>query len=260
MPSAAVKALLREAADTEPGEERSRAPSRFRREAYDLAVRDDLLAPALRLAIVDLEQPAAATLHAGGTQLYAPRLLPETGELTALACGAATIGVRLEQRVSALCAERSISLALALDQLGNRCLYFLSRRLQDRMLAAAHERGLVLSGELRPGDPGLALEAHATVLALAGAAAIGVTLTGGLLLHPLKSMSMVLGAGLGLPPAAWSRCDDCRSRPKCKFAARPAEISSSAFSGEADSGSPSENAATQRELERSPILSKQDSP
>jgi hypothetical protein len=227
MPSAAVKALLREAADIEPGEKRSRSPARFRREAHDLAMCDDLVAPALRFAIVDLDQPAAATLHAGGMHLYAPRLAPEAGELTALACGVATIGARLEQRVSALCAERRVSLALALDELGNRCLYLLSRRLQDRMLAAAHERGLALSGELRPGDPGLALEAHATVLGLANATAIGLTLTDGFLLRPLKSMSMVLGAGRGLPPAAWSRCDDCRSRPKCKFVAR-AEIPSSA--------------------------------
>jgi len=228
MPSATVKALLREATETEPGDARSRSSDRFRYEAYELAIRDELVAPALRFTIVDLEQPAAATLHAGGMHLHAPRLLPEAGELTALACGVATIGARLERRVTALCAARAVSLALALDELGNRCLYLLSRRLQDRMLAAAHKRGLVLSGELRPGDPGLDLEAQATVLGLANGAAIGVTLTDGLLLRPLKSVSMVLGAGLDLPPAVWSRCDDCRSRPTCKYVARPAEISSSA--------------------------------
>lgn len=227
MPSA-VTALLREAAEAAPSDTRSRSADRFRHEAHELALRDALVAPALRFAIVDLDQPATATLHAGGMRLHAPRLLPEAGELTALACGVATIGARLERRVTALCAARCVSLAIALDEFGNRCLYLLSRRLQDRMLAAAHKRGLVLSGELRPGDPGLALEAQATVLGLANGAAIGVTLTDGLLLRPLKSVSMVLGAGLDLPPAVWSRCDDCRSRPTCKFVARPAEIRSSA--------------------------------
>jgi hypothetical protein len=91
------------------------------------------------------------------------------------------------------------------------------------MLAAARNRGLVLAGELRPGDPGLALDAQPTVLGLADADAIGVTVTRGFLLHPLKSISLVLGAGVGLPPAHWSRCDDCRSRPTCKFIARAAE-------------------------------------
>jgi hypothetical protein len=94
------------------------------------------------------------------------------------------------------------------------------------MLVAARDRGLVLSGELRPGDPGLALEAQTTVLRLADATAIGVQTTHGLALRPLKSISMVLGAGRGLPPAHWSRCDDCRSRPRCKLVARQAEMAS----------------------------------
>ncbi|MGZ9021503.1 MAG: hypothetical protein ACXW3S_16470 [Rhodoplanes sp.] len=223
MPSVAATALLREAVERETSVARAGLPNRFRRAAHQMAERDQLVAPAFRFAIVDLERPAAATLHAGGMILHAPRLLPAAGELTALACGVATIGARLEQRVTALCAERSVSLALALDALGNHCLHVLSRRLQDRMLAAARNRGLVLAGELRPGDPGLALDAQPTVLGLADADAIGVTVTRGCLLHPLKSISMVLGAGLGLPPAHWSRCDDCRSRPTCKFIARAAE-------------------------------------
>jgi hypothetical protein len=226
MRSAAVRALLREAAEAEERDARPRARHRFLRTAHDMAGSDDLLAPAFGFAIVDLERPAAATLHAGGLRLYAPRLLPAAGELTALACGVATIGARLEQRVTALCAERRVSLALALDALGNRCLYLLSRCLQDRMLVGARDRGLVLSGELRPGDPGLALDAQTTVLRLADAAAIGVRATRGLALHPLKSISMVLGAGRGLPPARWSRCDDCRSRPRCKLVARQAEMAS----------------------------------
>jgi hypothetical protein len=223
MPNAAARALLREAVETEPGATRARLRNRFRRAAHQMAERDRLVAPAFRFAIVDLERPAAATLHAGGMSLHAPRLLPAAGELTALACGVATIGARLEQRVTALCAERSVSLALALDALGNHCLHVLSRRLQDRMLAAARNRGLVLAGELRPGDPGLALDAQPTVLGLADAGAIGISVTRGFLLHPLKSISLVLGAGLGLPPAHWSRCDDCRSRQTCKFIARAAE-------------------------------------
>jgi hypothetical protein len=237
MSSAGAKALLREAVETETSAARPRLPDRFRHASYGMAERESLIAPAVRFAIVDLERPAAATLHAGGMSLNAPRLLPAAGELTALACGVATIGTRLEQRVTALCAERCVSLALALDEIGNRCLYLLSRRLQDRMLAAARNRGLALAGELRPGDPGLALDAQATVLSLADGAAIGVEVTRGLLLHPLKSISMVLGAGRGLPPARWSRCDDCRSRPTCKLTARPAETAG-AFSGEVGTGSP----------------------
>lgn len=224
MPSPAIRALLHEAAEVLAPAASARLPARVLRAAVDLAEQAELLAPALHFCITALDRPAAATLSAGGWSIEAPRLLPRAGELTALACGVATIGRGLEQQVSALFAQRRMSLALALDDLGNRCLYVLSRRLQDRMQVAAEKRGLDLAGELRPGDPGLALEAQRAVVDLADGAAIGVTVTRGLLLHPLKSISMMLGAGYGLPPARWSRCDDCRRRSTCRIAARNAEI------------------------------------
>jgi hypothetical protein len=55
---------------------------------------------------------------------------------------------------------------------------------------------------------------------LAGAESIGVSVTQGQVLHPLKSMSMVLGIGIDLPPACWSRCDDCPSALKCRMSGR----------------------------------------
>ena len=70
-----------------------------------------------------------------------------------------------------------MSLALALDTLGNQMLMEASRRLQDRILADVTKRGLTMAGELRAGDPGLALEAQPAVLRLAGGATIGVTIT-----------------------------------------------------------------------------------
>ena len=56
------------------------------------------------------------------------RLVPESGQLTALAVGIFTLGPALERRVTALFAERRMSLALALDKLGNELLFALSRR------------------------------------------------------------------------------------------------------------------------------------
>ncbi|HYG89461.1 MAG TPA: hypothetical protein VD978_24760 [Azospirillum sp.] len=161
-------------------------------------------------------------MHIGGEALDAARLLPESGTLTALACGVCTIGSRLERRVSALFVERKMSLALALDALGNELLRIAVRRLQDRMLADARRQGLSMAGELRPGDPGLALAAQPAVLRLAGAESIGVSVTSGLALDPLKSASMVLGVGIDLPPARWSRCDDCPTAPRCGMAREPA--------------------------------------
>jgi len=203
-----------------------RAIGRYREEALAIARAERLGRVRTNFAIVPLEAPAAGTLRAGGEAFDAPRLLPASGRLTALAFGVCTLGDALEQRVKDLFAQRRISLAVALDTLGNRILLEAARRLQDRVLFAAGKAGLSVAGELRPGDPGLALAAQPAVLRLAGAALIGVAVTGSLALTPLKSASMVFGAGVDLPPALWSRCDDCRSRPGCRTA--PARAAASA--------------------------------
>jgi hypothetical protein len=210
--------LLREIAGQAPAGSALR--QRFRDEALALIEREKLAEPAMSFAIADLDMPAAETLKAGGESFFAPKLLPSSGQLTALACGVATIGPRLEERVGLLFRERSMSLALALDDVANDLLLAVSRRLQDRMLLTARTRGLMMAGELRPGDPGLSLNAQAGLLRLAGAASIGVSLFGGHMLNPVKSISMMLGAGVELPPARWSRCDDCGSRATCKIVAR----------------------------------------
>jgi hypothetical protein len=200
---------------------RSGIEQRMRREAIALAEREDLANPAYSYRIVPLESVAAGVLAAGGERFEAPRLVPASGELTALACGAATLGAALEHRVSALFAERSVSLALALDALGNELLFALTRRVQDRMLAEAKRKGLGMAGELRAGDPGLALEAQAALLRLAQAERIGIALGRGAMMRPVKSASMLLGVGIALPKARWSRCDACPSRERCEKGSGP---------------------------------------
>lgn len=205
---------------------RSRKPSaaaeRLRAEALRLARDESLLAAAYTVRIVTLDAPPDEVLHAAGETLHAPRLVPGTGRLTALGCAVCTLGPALEERVRALFAQRRAALAIALDELGNVLLSELSRRAQDRLQAQVARQGLTMAGELRPGDPGLALDAQPAVLRLAGADAIGVTVSERLLMTPRKSTSMVLGVGVDLPPAQWSRCDECPKRADCRLVARAA--------------------------------------
>ena len=224
MPASHGFDVLRALADTPRFGRPSARRDGARRQALELARAEALLDAAYCYRIVPLEAPLAPQLKAGGETLHAPRLLPESGELTALACAVCTLGTRLEQRVTSLFAERRASLALALDDLGNELLFEVTRRALDRMLADANRRGLSMAGELRAGDPGLALDAQAAVLRLARAERIGVRVTQGQLMHPLKSVSMVLGVGIDLPPAQWSRCDDCPRRDQCKLLARTAAM------------------------------------
>lgn len=208
--------VLRELRDEASGPHAA-TRARARRDALALIADENLLEAAYRFRFVPVDGIEGGMPRAGGEVIRGPRLVPETGRLTALACAVATVGPGIERRVSALFAERRMSLALALDGIGNELLMHVSRKLQDRMLALAAKHGLTMAGELRPGDPGLALGAHAPVLRLADAARIGVSLSAGHALTPLKSTSAVMGVGIDLPPATWSRCDDCRSRPTCKL-------------------------------------------
>ena len=209
--------------------ERGRVPAATTRRAKLVALRAQALAMARdeRLAdgraswrIVSLEcaPGQAGTLCMDGQRLDAPWLIPVTGRLTAVACAVATIGDALEQRIGALFDERRASLAEALDALGNELLFALSRHVQDRMLADARKQGLTMAGELRAGDPGLGLQAQQTVLTLAGACEIGISLTRTLMMNPTKSTSIVQGVGHELPAATWSRCEQCRSRSRCAVA------------------------------------------
>lgn len=192
--------------------------ARFRTQAIDLVRAEGLGRARIVHRIVDLDAIDGDILVAGGERFQAPRMLPESGELTALAFAAATLGPDVPARISALFAERRMSLAIALDEIANRMLLEASRRLQDMVMAAVKRAGLTMAGELRPGDPGLALAAQPAVLRLAGAAAMGLSTTGSLALHPAKSTTVVYGVGHDLPAVTWSRCDDCRSRPTCRVA------------------------------------------
>jgi len=222
MPMVRSSGLLRDIAAISCAGGPLRQRGYFRRDALDLVKRENLLNAAFCYRIVPLDEPPSNVLRAGGEALDAVRLVPESGELTAVAVGVCTLGPALEQRTTALFAERRVSLALALDGLGNELLFAVSRHVQDRIVIEARKQQLTAAGELRAGDPGLPLEAQAAVQRLAAAESIGVTVTQGQVLYPLKSMSMVLGIGIDLPPARWSRCDDCPSAPKCRMSGRVA--------------------------------------
>ena len=217
MPTIRGSGLLREVATSPCVGGAFPQRDRFRLDALDLVEREHLLDAAYCYRIVPLDEPPSHVLRAGGEVLDALRLVPESGQLTAVAVGICTLGPALERRSTSLFAERRMSLALALDKLGNELLFALSRRVQDRIVIEARKAHLTAAGELRAGDPGLPLQAQAAVQRLAGADEIGVSVTRGQVLHPLKSMSMVLGIGIDLPPARWSRCDDCPSAPKCRM-------------------------------------------
>lgn len=191
----------------------------LREEALAMVRDEGLLAARACWELAELRGEPGQTgwLELQGGRLEAPWLVPASGQLTGVACAVATLGPALEERCAELFTQRRASLAVALDGVANELLFALSRRVQDRLLAAMRRQGLCVAGELRAGDPGLALKAQQVVLDLAGAEQIGVRLTSTLMMNPTKSTSFVQGVGLELPAQTWSRCDRCRSRDRCQL-------------------------------------------
>ena len=216
MPNARGLNLFRRFA--EPATALLPARARRRREALALARDEGLVAAAYSYRIVPLDDSDDGMFRLAGETLPAPRLLPESGQLTALACAVCTLGDGIDRRVRTLFSARRPALALELDRLGNQLLSALTRLVQDRMFGDVTRRGLTMAGELRSGDPGLGIETQPGVLRLAAADAIDVRFGHGAMLQPARSISMVLGVGIDLPEVHWSRCDDCPSRDRCTVA------------------------------------------
>ena len=197
---------------------RTPAADKLRQRAIDLAAADGLGLGSYAFRIVPIDAEDDGMLSLGEEKLFAPWLVPEQGQLTALGVGLATLGPKLAERVTALFAERQASLALALDQLGSELLFATSARLEVRLRSQVRRDKLSVSGELRPGDPGLALEAQQALMRMMAPVTLGINLHNGALLHPLKSVSVIYGVGVDLPAVTWSRCDLCPSKSKCSKA------------------------------------------
>jgi hypothetical protein len=233
MPSIRGVDLKRELASG-PLEGLSPASTRLREQAISLIRDKKLLEANYSYNIVPLDHSAdGPRLQAGGERLEASRLLPESGELTALGCAVYTLGPRFEAHISELFQQRRAALAVVLDELGVELLFAMGRRVQDRMLSECYRKRLSMGAELHAGDPGLDLDAQAAVLRLAEAQAIGVAMHKGQLITPLKSGSVVFAVGHNLPELAWSHCESCPSNNKCNFGRRQRAIESLPLSASA---------------------------
>ncbi len=108
--------------------------------------------------------------------------------------------------------------AFVLGEVGNLAIGKLGDLIPEIVSQWAAERGLETSGALSPGGTGVDLTEQRVVVELAGAQRIGVELTSGSMLAPVKSISMLIGLGHGLP--TWTHaqaCDLCSSRETCRL-------------------------------------------
>lgn len=191
---------------------------RARRQAIVMLKEEDLISPlgchgSLPVCEVNgdrLDFGEGRTLR---TSIFAA-LSPRIEEAAAVAC---TLGPALEARVALLCADRKLSLALALDELGNELLSYVCRLVTLKMRREARLRGHSAGNMLTTAGGELPFEQQETVIAMAGAGRIGITVTDEGGLFPAKSRMHVVGfgKGLGVQPKG-RRCEGCALRRECR--------------------------------------------
>ncbi len=186
----------------------------------DLVRRDGLIEPGASYRSYGLLGSGKSTvlLEGGGEITGAPAAAAIMEEADALVAAVATIGGGLEAKVSALFAQNQILNAYALEEIGVAALFELSTSVANLIAAEAKAGGLEASSALFPGNDGFDLAQQRTVFELAEGGAIGMGVTDGAMLHPVKSSSMVFGLGKSMP--RWDStkdCESCKAREKCRY-------------------------------------------
>jgi hypothetical protein len=166
-----------------------------------------------------LEVSGSRVRLAGGAELaQAEAVVGLLGGADELAMAVGSIGPALDRTTRDWFANGREVEAFVLGEIGNLAIGKLSDRIPQDVGEWAAGRGLETSGALSPGGTGVDLSEQRVVVEVASAERIGVELTSACMLVPVKSVSMLIGLGHGLP--TWTHaqaCALCSSRDTCRL-------------------------------------------
>jgi hypothetical protein len=213
-----VNAVLR-AQGADPDMARRRSPRLVA--LAERALRDGvpLLAPSVVQCRYRVERASHGGIRVeGGAVLTGDLVTPELGGAKAVVILAVTAGEGIsELAVSRMRAEPA--LGLALDGLGSAAAEALANASVAAVVAGARSLGWSAGPPLSPGMIGWPLETGQRELfaLLPDGGPIRFTCPG--MMRPLKSLSMVVGVGPGVPTHA-STCDYCAAHARCRHRGR----------------------------------------
>jgi hypothetical protein len=133
-----------------------------------------------------------------------PSILSKSKELVTVVC---TIGRRLENKVAEQLRNGEPLRGLLLDGIATAAIDSLTVEVCKTLRQEAILRGNQASSPLSPGMPGFPITEQQTILKLASAEQIGVSLSSTGIMFPLKTTSAVLGIGPDMP--TWTQAEVC---------------------------------------------------
>lgn len=187
---------------------------------YEEALREAaaLVQPVIGYELYPVRQVDHAAILLDGGKAIRSKLVAELlASAKEIGLVVVTIGSLLDQRVSAYFAQQQSAKAVALDGVGVAAMESLVDECQSIMEAEAARRGLKASIPLSPGMNELcSLDEQWVIFDLLPTREIGVSLTSGAMMMPVKSASMIFGFGSGmLTRESGSQCDFCSRRDTC---------------------------------------------
>ncbi|MCS7011167.1 MAG: hypothetical protein NZL98_07345 [Anaerolineales bacterium] len=181
-------------------------------------------AEALRLGLPALA-PAAAVQETRVLEHRHEQVILEGGKLTGplitrhlagaerVAAVVCTIGPALERLAAA---QQNPLLMLALDGLGNAAVEAVAQQVCAQLAERAQAAGLETSTPLSPGEPEWPVEiGQSQIFTLLRPNPMGVRLTEGGMMVPMKSLSFVVGIGRQM--ARTNLCDLCSLKERCRY-------------------------------------------
>jgi hypothetical protein len=144
-----------------------------------------------------------------------PATFPEARELIVLI---GTIGPRLEERVTEYSKGGKTLRGVVLDGIGTAAVDRLISQALEIIAAEVASRGYEIGSPVNPGMPGFPMTEQWSLLKLAPAREIGVSLSSAGVLVPRKSTSMVIGIGPKM--TRWTQaevCGRCSLRQSCPY-------------------------------------------
>jgi hypothetical protein len=131
-------------------------------------------------------------------------VLRDARELAILVC---SIGPKLEAEVAGYFDKNESLNGLILDGIGSTAVDSLAQKACGYIAREALDRGCRASSPLSPGMPGLPISQQKRLFRLVPAEEIGVSLTLGGVMIPLKSISMIIGIGPEMKN--WTQVEVC---------------------------------------------------
>jgi hypothetical protein len=196
---------------------RSRSPRlvAFAEQALEEGVR--FLEPVVAFSRFKVKSLQHERLHLEGDRRLAGPLISQhlgpAQEVVVLVC---TIGSALEANAQQVIASSTL-LGLALDGVGSAAAEALATEACLTLEEEAAQRGMEATIPLSPGMIGWPVaEGQPQIFALLNAEEAGITLTNTTMMVPRKSLSMVLGLGVGVNQGGRT-CDYCHMKETCRY-------------------------------------------